>query len=62
MNSLNKIFTAMRKGEYGSIVDTKGGVHIGLINSITREDGSGKNWLVSISHQLHTTTVFIHAS
>lgn len=62
MNSLDKIFSAMRTGKYGSVIDTKGNVHVGLINCIMREDGSGKNWIVTISHGLDTEQVFIHAS
>jgi hypothetical protein len=62
MNSLDKILSAMRTGKYGSVIDTKGKVHAGLINSLIREDGSGKKWLVDISNQTITERVFIHAS
>lgn len=62
MNSLDKILTAMRTGKYGSVVDTKGKVHAGLINSIIREDGSGRNWLVDIANKTTTERVFIHAT
>jgi hypothetical protein len=61
MNNLDSIFSAMRTGKYGSVMDTKGMVHVGLINSVMREDGSGKNWIVSISNKLNNEKVFIHA-
>ena len=38
MNSLDKIFSAMRNGKYIGIMDTKGNVHCGLVNAILRED------------------------
>lgn len=61
MNSLDKILAAMRTGKYGSVIDPKGNAHVGLINSIMREDGSGKNWIVTISNKCVTERVFIHA-
>lgn len=61
MNSLDKIFSAMRTGKYGSVTDPKGKVYAGLINAIMREDGSGNNWIVTISHGLDTEKVFIYA-
>jgi hypothetical protein len=62
MNSLDKILSAMRTGKYGSIVDTKGKVHAGLINAIMREDGSGKNWIVTVTNRTVSERVFIHAT
>lgn len=61
MNNLDRIFSAMRTGKYGSVIDPKGKVYVGIINSIMREDGSGKNWIVSISNHSATDKVFIHA-
>lgn len=61
MNSIDKIFVDMCNGKYTSIKDTKGKVYVGIVNSIMREDGSGKNWIVSISHNLVNESVFIHA-
>ena len=61
MNSLDKILAAMRTGKYGSVVDTRGNVHAGLINSIMREDGSGKNWIVTLTNKTANEKVFIHA-
>lgn len=61
MNSLDKILSAMRTGKYGSVVDTKGNVHAGLINGLMREDGSGKNWIVTLSNRTVSEQVFIHA-
>jgi hypothetical protein len=62
MNSLDKILAAMRTGKYGSVVDTRGNVHAGLINSIMREDGSGKNWIVTLCNKTVNEKVFIHAT
>jgi hypothetical protein len=62
MNSLDKILSAMRSGKYGSVVDTKGNLHVGLINSIMREDGSGKNWIVTVTNRTVSEQVFIHAT
>jgi hypothetical protein len=61
MNNLDKIFCAMRSGKYGSVLDTKGNAHVGIINSIMREDGSGKNWIVTVYNRTAKNTVFIHA-
>jgi len=62
MNSLDKILSAMRTGKYGTVIDTKGKAHIGIINSIVREDGSGKNWLVDVTNRTVSERVFIHAT
>lgn len=62
VNSLDKILSAMRTGKYGSIVDTKGKVHVGLINAIMREDGSGRNWIVTVTNRTVSERVFIHAT
>jgi hypothetical protein len=61
MNSLDKIFSAMRSGQYGCVIDTKGKAHIGIVNNIMREDGSGKNWIVTLSIRTVNEKVFIHA-
>lgn len=62
MNSLSKIFAAMYAGKYVGIIDPKGNAYCGIVNSIMREDGSGKNWIVTVSHNLKTEKVFIHAN
>jgi hypothetical protein len=62
VNSLDKILSAMRTGKYGSVVDTKGNAHIGIINAIMREDGSGKNWIVTLTMRTVSQQVFIHAT
>ena len=62
MNSLDKILASMRTGKYGSIIDPKGNVHVGIINSLQREDGSGKNWMVTVTNKTVSERVFIHAS
>ena len=61
MNSLDKILAAMRCGKYVGVQDTKGNVHCGLVNSIMREDGSGKNWIVTVTNRTVSERVFIHA-
>lgn len=62
MNSLDKIFSAMRTGKYVGILDPRGNAHCGLVNSIQREDGSGKNWIVTISNKTVSEQVFIYAT
>ena len=62
MNSLDKILASMRTGKYGSVVDSKGRVHIGIINAIMREDGSGKNWIITVTNKVGSEQVFIHAT
>lgn len=62
MNSLDKILAAMRSGKYGSVIDPKGNAHIGIINAIMREDGSGKKWIVTLNKRTVNERVFIHAS
>jgi hypothetical protein len=61
-NNLDKLFDAMRTGKYHCVLDPKGNAHVGLINGIIREDGSGKNWIVTINSRLRSEQVFIHAS
>jgi hypothetical protein len=62
MNSLDKILASMRSGKYGSVVDPKGNAHVGIVNAIVREDGSGKNWIVTITNKTTSEQVFIHAT
>lgn len=62
MNSLDKILASMRTGKYGSVMDTKGKMHVGIINSLQREDGSNKNWIVSVTNKTVSERVFIHAT
>ena len=62
MNSLDKLFAAMRTGKYGTVVDPKGKVYVGIINGILREDGSGKNWIVTVTNRTASDKVFIHAN
>ena len=61
MNSLDKIVAAKRTGKYGSVIDPKGNAHVGIINSTMREDGSGKNWIVTVTNRTVSEQVFIHA-
>lgn len=62
VNSLDKIFSAMRTGKYGTVIDTKGNAHIGIINGVMREDGSGKHWIVTVTNRTVSERVFIHAT
>lgn len=62
MNSLDKILSAMRTGKYGTVISPKGKVYVGLINSLIREDGSGKNWIVTVTNRTASEQVFIHAT
>jgi hypothetical protein len=62
MNSLDKILASMRSGKYGSVVDPKGNAHVGIINGLLREDGSGKNWIVTVTNKTVSERVFIHAT
>jgi hypothetical protein len=62
MNSLDKILSAMRNGKYCSVIDTKRNAYIGIINAIMREDGSGKNWIVTVNSGTVNHKVFIHAT
>lgn len=62
VNDLEKIFAAMRTGKYGTVVDPKGKVYVGIINGILREDGSGKNWIVTVTNKTTSDKVFIHAN
>ena len=61
MNNLDTIMSAMRTGKYGTVVDPNGNVHVGIINGILREDGSGKNWIVTVTNQTASKKVFIYA-
>lgn len=62
MNSLDKLFAAMRTGKYGTVVDPKGKVYVGIINGILREDGSGRNWIVTVTNRTTSDKVFVHAN
>lgn len=62
MNSLDKILASMRSGKYGSVIDPKGNAHVGIINGLLREDGSGKNWIVTVTNRTVSEKVFVHAS
>lgn len=62
MNSLDNILSAMRTGKYSSVIDPKGNAHVGIINAIMREDGSGRNWIVTITNKTKSEQVFIRAT
>lgn len=62
MNDLKSLFLAMAAGKYAGFRDTKGKGYIGIINGIMREDGSGRNWIVTITNKTTSEKVFIHAT
>ena len=62
MNSLDKILASMRSGKYGYVIDPKGNAHVGIINGLLREDGSGRNWIVTVTNKTVSEKVFIHAT
>lgn len=62
MNSLDKLFGAMRTGKYATVTDPKGKVYVGIINGILREDGSGRNWIVTVTNRTTSDKVFVHAN
>jgi hypothetical protein len=61
MNDLKTLFLAMASGKRAGFYDTKGRGHIGIINGIMREDGSGKNWIITLTQDTVTEKIFIHA-
>jgi len=60
-NNLDKIFSAMRTGKYVGVIDPKGKAHCGLVNGIVREDGSGNNWIITLTARTVSELVFIPA-
>jgi hypothetical protein len=61
-NNLSRIFSAMLAGRYHCVLDPKGNAHVGLINGVVREDGSGKNWIVTVTNRSVSEQVFVHAN
>jgi len=58
MNDLKSLFLAMASGKYAGFRDTKGKGYIGIM----REDGSGRNWIITVTEGIKTSKVFIHAT
>lgn len=52
----------MLAGRYHCVLDPKGNAHVGLINGVVREDGSGKNWIVTVTNRSVSEQVFVHAN
>jgi hypothetical protein len=52
----------MRTGKYHAVIDSNGNTHIGIINGVMREDGSGKNWIVTVTKHILSEKVFIYAN
>lgn len=53
----NWLCTMMKKRNRVSIQG-----HEGLINGISPEDGSGNNWLVTITNEFGNKTIFVKAA
>ena len=61
MNSLQNIIVSMTTGKYIGLVGIEGQVYAGRVNGIMKEDGSGRNWLVTLNNTNGTKTVFVKA-
>jgi hypothetical protein len=54
-----EICGAMKSRTHITLTDARGYPVTGLVNRIEAEDGSGRCWNVTISHGIHTSTVFV---
>jgi predicted RNA-binding protein associated with RNAse of E/G family len=61
-NDIDHVFSAMKNGKVTKFVDPKGFLYIGKINAIMREDGSGKNWIITLAYGNVVKQIFIHAA
>lgn len=57
----NWLCNMMRLRKVVRIVGRTGHSFEGLVNAIRPEDGSGKNWLITISSDCKDSTVFVKA-
>ena len=55
----NWLCNMMKSRKRVVIVGRTGNTFEGLINCIRPEDGSGNNWLITISNNLQDSTVFV---
>ena len=59
---LSDIVETMRSREEIELVDVVGDLHIGQVNGIAVEDGSGHNFLVTLVRQSGSVVIFIKAA
>jgi hypothetical protein len=59
---LSDIVKAMMDRSYIGLVDPAGKCHVGTVNGLQIEDGSGKNYIVTIYANGKSSKVFIKAS
>ena len=61
MNSLSQILDSIATGKYVGLVGTRGQVYAGRVTGIAMEDGSGRNWNITIRNSKGTMTIFVKA-
>ena len=54
-----EICAAMKNRTHITLSGAWGNLVTGIVNRIEAEDGSGKCWNVTISHGIHTSTIFV---
>ena len=59
---LSDIVKAMVDRSYIGLVDPSGKCHVGMVNGLQVEDGSGKNYIVTIYGNGKASQAFIKAS
>jgi hypothetical protein len=59
---LSDIVKAMQERTYIGLVDYVGQCHVGMVNGIQVEDGSGKNFIVTLYANGKASKFFIKAS
>jgi len=59
---LSDIVKAMVDRSYIGLVDPSGKCHVGMVNGLQVEDGSGKNYIVTIYGNGKASKVFIKAA
>jgi hypothetical protein len=57
--SFDQLCCAMKNRTQITVTGAFGSSITGLVNRIEAEDGSGKCWNVTISHGVHTSTIFV---
>jgi hypothetical protein len=59
---LSDIVKAMMDRSYIGLVDPAGKCHIGMVNGLQVEDGSGKNYIVTLYANGKASKLFVKAS
>jgi len=59
---LSDIVEAMKHRHEIEIIDVRGDLHIGQVNGIAVEDGSGHNFLVTLVKESGSVVIFIKAA